>query len=486
MDNSDLMTGSSSSFTATQTGPAQRAPMTSTSYGSDLPPRGGSRASPVVIGAPIQSASANSRIKDGSEGEPALSAGPQESGAEFGGLLGGMASLFAEVGQSGQTESGADQAEASASELESVGESSGAFGDLTVIPGFRRRTAAAESESEGEAADVPEVGQALGGGESNTEFFPFLAAALPKLLSIGAPLINTIMGKVGPAVQRAVSNVGAAVARPGAIRRRGASSQSAVLEQILRLLKSRASTESAGEESLSESDREFAAEVAAAMEVIIGNDDRIRISNTTDVPWRSIAALRITFPTGAVYRGTGFFIGPRVLATAGHCVFLRNQGGWARSVEVIPAMNGGTRPYGTARSSTFRSVAGWTVQGRPEADIGCIVLPQGGLTGNPGFFGTAALSASQLRAQAAVMAGYPGDKPFAELWGMARVIKTVTDRTLVYDIDSMGGQSGGPVYIKRNGRRYVVGIHNYGAQSGNSATRVTPAVYDVLNRWSTL
>ena len=50
----------------------------------------------------------------------------------------------------------------------------------------------------------------------------------------------------------------------------------------------------------------------------------------------------------------------------------------------------------------------------------------------------------------------------------------------------MGGQSGAPVYIMRAGQRYVVGIHNYGQATGNSATRVTEPVYQRLLAWSKL
>jgi glutamyl endopeptidase len=100
--------------------------------------------------------------------------------------------------------------------------------------------------------------------------------------------------------------------------------------------------------------------------------------------------------------------------------------------------------------------------------------------------GVSAMTAQELVAKPAVLAGYPGDKPFAELWGMARKIKTVGPVTLGYDIDTMGGQSGAPVYIKRNGSRFVVGIHNYGSSTGNSATRVTAEVAERLSAWSKL
>ena len=91
-----------------------------------------------------------------------------------------------------------------------------------------------------------------------------------------------------------------------------------------------------------------------------------------------------------------------------------------------------------------------------------------------------------LLAQPAVVAGFPGDKPAYEMWGASRSLKSVTAKTLLYDTATMGGQSGAPVYIKRNGQRFVVGIHNYGSSTGNSATRITPAVYERLLEWSKL
>ena len=63
--------------------------------------------------------------------------------------------------------------------------------------------------------------------------------------------------------------------------------------------------------------------------------------------------------------------------TAGHCVYSHSHGGWAQSIEVIPGMNGAVRPYGSAVSTSFRSVTGWTgsPSGNPEFDYGAIILP---------------------------------------------------------------------------------------------------------------
>jgi V8-like Glu-specific endopeptidase len=148
-------------------------------------------------------------------------------------------------------------------------------------------------------------------------------------------------------------------------------------------------------------------------------------------------------------------------------------------------MNGNDRPFGSAQAVSMRSVGGWVNGKQPASDYGCVILPQGAFGGRSlGKFGFAALTTPQLLACPAVLAGYPGDKPFAELWGMSRRIKTVGPKTLIYDIDTMGGQSGAPVIIKHKGSRTVVGIHNYGAGTGNSATRVTKPVFERLKAWS--
>jgi glutamyl endopeptidase len=406
------------------------------------------------------------------------------------------AGIHEEVASAEGTESGQEFIEATPTQLESAesGEETAAS-DIRNLEGFEDRETTLVQPA------LQEAGVAIDTGEAQQEFLPFLAAVVPTLLSaIGPPVAKAIFGKLSAPAQKVIKSLPSLPRppislpkppMPGPMPRPplplgGTNNILALIAKLLQQV-GRPGGESAieGEEAFVEA---TAAEAAAVIEVIIGTDDRVRISKTTEVPWRRVCALRITFPSGATYRGTGFFIGPRAIATAGHCVYLHNKGGWARKVEVIPGCNGSARPpYGQAESTSLRSVGGWVNGKKPESDYGCIVLPMGAFGGrNLGSFGFAAFDAAKILAQPAVLAGYPGDKPFAELWGMKRLIKTVTDKTLVYDIDSMGGQSGAPVYIKRNGQRYVVGIHNYGATTGNSATRITQPVYDRLLAWSKL
>lgn len=62
------------------------------------------------------------------------------------------------------------------------------------------------------------------------------------------------------------------------------------------------------------------------LETVIGTDERIRITDTEKYPWRVSASLLITAADNSQWIGTGWFISPRTLVTAGHCVYIKNSG----------------------------------------------------------------------------------------------------------------------------------------------------------------
>jgi V8-like Glu-specific endopeptidase len=219
-------------------------------------------------------------------------------------------------------------------------------------------------------------------------------------------------------------------------------------------------------------------------ETVCGSDNRTRITNTTVFAWRAICQLILRFRNGATARGTGWFIGPHTVMTAGHCVYSHANGGWAQQIEVIPGMNAAARPYGSLVGTSFRSVTGWTgsASGDPEHDYGAIILPNDTLGNRVGWFGFAVLTDAALSNLLVNLSGYAGDKPFGTQWFMAGNVSSVANRRLHYMVDTFGGQSGSPVWRLNAGQRHAVGVHAYGG-CPNGATRITKPVFDNMMAW---
>jgi V8-like Glu-specific endopeptidase len=223
------------------------------------------------------------------------------------------------------------------------------------------------------------------------------------------------------------------------------------------------------------------------LETVHGVDNRIQITNTADYPWCVHASLLITAADNSKWIGTGWFIGPHTLITAGHVVFIKNSGvpgrdGWVKNIVVMPGRNGSTLPYGAVTSTNFHSVTGWTNNGNENYDYGAIIIPSE-LGNRTGWFGYGVYSDSDLLATVGNISGYPGDKPTGTQWYDSHKIASVNSRKVYYDIDTYGGQSGSAVYRIKDGKRYGIAIHAYGGATTNSGTRIVTPVFENLRAW---
>jgi V8-like Glu-specific endopeptidase len=222
-------------------------------------------------------------------------------------------------------------------------------------------------------------------------------------------------------------------------------------------------------------------------EIVHGADDRVRVGDTRPYPWRTICHLEITTKTGGKGTCTGAFIGPRVVLTAGHCLYLHGYGGWAKSIKVIPGRNASQQPYGSAVGTYYISTKGWVDKANSNYDYGVIVLPSNQKLGNTvGWMGLANLSFWSLLGLLVNSSGYPGDKPYGTQWWNANRILAVSSRRIYYQIDTYGGQSGSPVWRYKNGKRHIIAIHTTGGAPFNGATRITDPVFDNLVKWKNL
>lgn len=223
------------------------------------------------------------------------------------------------------------------------------------------------------------------------------------------------------------------------------------------------------------------------LEAVIGQDDRVKVAKSflSGNPWRQICSLRIRSQSDQIYVGTAWFIGPKTLATAGHCVFLKNDGGWAKLIDVMPARFGNDKPFGKMTSTRFSAVDGWTKDSSRDFDYGVIHLDSATVGDKIGNFEVRSFLDPTFKDMLLKVSGYPADREQAQFqYFHERPVQQVTSTRLFYDIDTFGGQSGSPIWqdTVENGV-VAVGIHTTGGITSNSGTRINDDVIDNLISW---
>jgi glutamyl endopeptidase len=223
------------------------------------------------------------------------------------------------------------------------------------------------------------------------------------------------------------------------------------------------------------------------LESILGTDERVGIVNTEQYPWRVIASLLITAADNSQWIGTGWFISPRTLVTAGHCVFIKNSSvpgrdGWVKKIQVMPGRNGRELPFGGISATEFWTVQGWGAKGLENYDYGAIILPSV-FPRDLGHFAFGVFDDNKLLEATVNIAGYPGDKPKGTLWYDHRKVGSINADKVFYAADTAGGQSGAGVYIIHERQRIAVAVHAYGGITANSGTRISSQVFTNLESW---
>jgi glutamyl endopeptidase len=233
-------------------------------------------------------------------------------------------------------------------------------------------------------------------------------------------------------------------------------------------------------------------------ETVIFTDDRVLVNAPEKFPWRMICSLEIQGNSGGTGIGTGWFIGPKTIATAGHCVFHPSLGGWAEKITIYPGrydLDNTVFPYPQSPhftkpivSKRFEVVNGWINTLSPDFDYAVIHLgePVGKETG---WFAVAVKDNTALQGTLVNVSGYPGDKDLGRRqYFAASKVGLVTPTRIFYEADTYGGQSGSPAWIQEdvNASPEVIGIHSYGVGGGftlNSATRITAEIFETIKQW---
>ncbi len=200
------------------------------------------------------------------------------------------------------------------------------------------------------------------------------------------------------------------------------------------------------------------------------------VGDTRVMPHSAICQIRV--PDGSAeggLHGSGFFIGPRLIMTAAHVVDGQSE------LIVVPGKNGGgtggsVEPFGRFKVTKFRKHDSYGTNGS-DYDMALICVPAANAVGKGQYFDLVE-ELNQSRPEGVVVSGY------AARWYANDVIEHFvndnidpnrqhmmggyirdlpTDETFSYNIQTLGGTSGSPVYwIEDTGagpQAHMVGVH---------------------------
>ena len=216
------------------------------------------------------------------------------------------------------------------------------------------------------------------------------------------------------------------------------------------------------------------------------------VDNTTVAPHSAICqARRVDGSVEGGQHGSAFFIAPNLLLTAAHVVADESE------LMIVPGKNGagtasGNEPFGRFRVSATDMVKHPSyVAGNRDFDMALIRVPASNVS--PNYFELVE-ELTQSRPEGVVVAGYAA---YSDPQGVIDSVVNATidadkqhmhggyirtlpsDETFDYDLQSLGGTSGSPVYYIEAGetpRTHMVGVHVAGqSDTTNLGCRITPA-----------
>jgi V8-like Glu-specific endopeptidase len=160
-------------------------------------------------------------------------------------------------------------------------------------------------------------------------------------------------------------------------------------------------------------------------------------------------------------------------------------------IYVYPGLNGDRRNpvFPAAETRLFYSVEAWVLDQNRDFDLGAIILPTP-LGDYAGWFSVSRFTTQTLDSLTVTVSGYPHTPPVESSPGttqwhdVSRI--DVESNRLRHWADTSIGQSGSPVFAyfpDKPNKYHVVGVHNWGYDAENVATRINEAVFAQIAAW---
>lgn len=229
---------------------------------------------------------------------------------------------------------------------------------------------------------------------------------------------------------------------------------------------------------------------------IVGEDTREYVRSTIQFPASAIAQIKFKDAYGKDGLCTGSLISRDTVLTAGHCVrglnVLNFALVWHADFDVYPGRNGPVEPYSHCGVSKIFVLSEWDGKDgnhdiaalRLDCDVGSQV----------GHWGVRAAQSDDLGNQLTVQ-GYPADKiPEGRQFKSHDVMHEIDDYRIGHKADTVGGNSGSPVFSGDDHRIFAVHASMIRADDWtrenkaatiNFATRITEGRLNVINHWIT-
>ena len=131
-------------------------------------------------------------------------------------------------------------------------------------------------------------------------------------------------------------------------------------------------------------------------------------------------------------------------------------------------------------SSDYYIAPEYAQNSNSDYDYGLILLPG---NSDDGFGWSTQLEDSDLKNRLVTVCGYPVGKPSKSLWISGGSIVSYTSRRIYYSDDTMGGESGSPVYTWYKGYWTVIGIHHGSPTSGECRNDGPRLILEMISRF---